>query len=38
MIKKLSVQIYTLVSEPDPRKIEGGSGKWGGVEVYTAEC
>ena len=29
-----------IVLESDPRKIEkeGGSGKWGGVEVYTAEC
>ena len=27
----------SLVSKPDPQKIEkGGSGKWDGVEVYTA--
>ena len=28
-----------VVSEPHPRKNrKGESGKWGGVEVYTAEC
>jgi len=30
--------MHSLVSEPDPRKSEGGSGRQAGVEVYRVEC
>ena len=31
--------VVHVALEPDPRKNrKGESGKWGGVEVYTAEC